>query len=91
MNDYPKILNDDGGFKKKILLNNGKNAILVEVNEQTALYNIPCPICGEMNEFRVYNPNGRNDNNYCKNGGNFTGYNNHSCIYCGVYFQPKLR
>ncbi len=90
MNKYPKILNDDGGFKEYITLNNGNYAKLIEVEEDMAFYNISCPLCGKLNRFRIYNPNGRNEKDYSEVGGNFTGYNNYFCIYCGVCFQPKL-
>lgn len=90
MNKFFKVLNDDGGFKKEILLNNGQYATLIEVENNTAYYNVPCPVCGKLNEFRIYNPNGRNEKDYSEIGGNFTGYNGYSCICCGVVFQPKL-
>lgn len=95
MNNYPKILNDDGGFRKKIKLNNGKYARLYAVSGTTGYYKISCPVCKKDDNFTVCNPNTilntQETEKYIESGSKFTADSYyHSCKYCGVYFEPKL-
>ena len=101
MNNFPKIINNDGGFKQEILLNNGKKAVLLEILEDRyglkGHYSMPCPFCDYPNhelEIYLYAPDSNGHpcdvkRQQCQ-GGAFTGYNNLACFKCGIKFVPRL-